>query len=411
MVLNFHHMKDSVLKQMYMSRMCYFAFCEMIENHSLTFEQAIGNIIDIEEIKTNKPSKQIASEVLKYSLSQVLVQALVFQNEAFKHYHLDEALTDSKSFLNRVREKLSVKNIGNKQLYKLIREAIVHNNPEDPNVVIDEKLHLTFRFKQKNAQDIKIELNLMDVAQVVNVFNLNLDNTAKQITVYEKDFADAISNHQLTDKNLDKFVQAKINGQDVIFDQFQKSAYVNFAYKTNEIYETWYGISPANWQIVSGHLPFKENFDNLFLDNYKLVNLFLFLMQNTNKNIQQLLEDFYHYNKNNNLPAREFLIGNLFYDVCFNTILSNVFTLVNSTSQEEIKHMFELAGYTFSNEEIRHLRNAFAHGRYFYNYAKQTAVEIYDGQNEIEHVGTFSVDELFDLINSVLENNIEKCLV
>lgn len=401
-------MDKNLNKQLLMTFLTYDVFFEMCKNPKLKLFDAVKEVKTYNSIESKIPLDVFAGNMLKYSLSSIVRQCFVLQKEEIDISNLDESLKDGKNLISKTREKLTGKNIGNLQLYKMIRDAFVHNNPEDPNFYIDERLHYHFKIKQKKQEPFELELYVDDVIRLLLTFNANFEVDQKITYVHEQNLDTAIKDRTLSLDNIDNFAFVTINGVKENADEFQKAAFIRFLYKTSPYYEGMYHIPNASWQIVSGHYPLKENSSNLFLDNLKLIGFLTFMLKNGNKTLTDYLKEYTQKYLSENCPFREFIICPVQYDICDTLLVANMFNLLMSTTIENTKSFVDRSGYNYTLEEVRHLRNALAHGRYFYTYNKYNGIEIYDGTKTLEHIRTFSVDDFFMILNHYLNEIVDE---
>ena len=83
---------------------------------------------------------------------------------------------------------------------------------------------------------------------------------------------------------------------------------------------------------------------------------------------------------------------------------SLVFNIVSSRTNNELAQVFESADIQIEPENVRHVRNSFIHGRYFYNF--KDGFELYDGQKEMEHFFTFTFEDIEKLFHVFCKDQI-----
>ena len=83
---------------------------------------------------------------------------------------------------------------------------------------------------------------------------------------------------------------------------------------------------------------------------------------------------------------------------------STMFSIVSSRTNNELESIFNEAGHTMDLDTIRHIRNSFIHGRYFFNY--KDGFEIYDGTNDLQHYATINFKTIKDIYKTFSHNNI-----
>ena len=86
----------------------------------------------------------------------------------------------------------------------------------------------------------------------------------------------------------------------------------------------------------------------------------------------------------------------LYDSTLYSTLAFSIFT---GFSRDDLKSIVDNGNYEYSAEELAHLRNAFVHGRYYYNY--DDGFETYDGTKELSHVKTLTFDMIVDLLKTI----------
>ena len=107
-------------------------------------------------------------------------------------------------------------------------------------------------------------------------------------------------------------------------------------------------------------------------------------------NEKMTCEDMLKHLKKNEVGAMmHFIDPDFMKSVIYSSIAFNIFSAHTS---DELAEVFSKAQVNCDEETIRHLRNSFVHGRYFYNY--KDGFEIYDGRKEMKHITTFSMENI-----------------
>ena len=169
---------------MLMTMLSYEVFCEIRKDPKLTFLEATKIVIKENNLTPKVAPDVFASNMIKYALGSIARQCFVLQKEEIDDAVLDESLKVDKNYIVKTREKLAGKNIWNLQLYKMIRDAFVHNDPDNPNFYIDKKLHFHFNIKQKKQEPFHLELYVNDVITLLTTFNSNFENNQNMTYVY-----------------------------------------------------------------------------------------------------------------------------------------------------------------------------------------------------------------------------------
>lgn len=348
------------------------------------------------------------NDVLNVAISNMMKMALVYQSEMFKNGFLNEALPDEKHLFDNIKNKVKEQNksINNSQIYKLIREAIVHSDSEHPNcqvVGIDE---FSMKLKPKGQPEINICLSNKEMLQLISVFNLNIEKAMYDVEIKEIDLQNAINSGLLDTKNVENYVSVKQYGEQVVFDDYQKDALVNYFYSNNQILKNRYDIGSACGQILLSRIPFQSNPYNLYTDYMKIVYYFMSLSRHAYMNIEQMEKEFYDFNMKNNVPFKEFITVNPEVDISYNIVLASLASLATSVTKQELVQIFKNAGVSIDEETARHLRNSMAHGRYFINQKENPQVEFYDGKdyNSLSHFLSLQIQDIDKIITNQIFN-------
>lgn len=342
--------------------------------------------------------KTFMQDILSVTVTNMLKMAFVYQGEMFKNGALNEALPEEKNLLSDIKTKVASQNktINNTQLYKLIREALVHSDTEHPNFQATGIDEFVLKLKPKGQKEIRLVLNNNDMLKIISVFNLNIEKAMYYTEIKEIDLQNAIDNSSLTKENVSDYISVSEYGEPVAFDDYQREALINYFYSNNDIMKARYGIGSAYGEALMSRIPFKSNPYNLYTDYMKVVYYFMTLSRNASKDVFNVEKTFYDYNKNNNVPPREFLTINPNIDINYNILLAAFACLATTISKAELTKILNNAGIKIDEDTANHLRNSLAHGRYFINLKNNISVEFYDGKSlaELSHFLTLSIKDI-----------------
>ena len=285
---------------------------------------------------------------------------------------------------------------------KLFRDSVVHRSKE--------KNHI----KTKDFEDMSIDLvkNKRGETETVDINKFNMikymieyDNARK----LDKKFAkleidkDLTSNVNLMLKSkkqyssFNNFIEVfDEKGQKIEMDNYQENAYLRFLLKYRKYASRFKDFDYFKMRFF----PHKDN----KINNYELKNRLIFgmtsMMFNTEIKINDIVKSFQDYND----------VCGMFFWLDEETVLSTIyssmcFSMFSSRTNEELFDLLTECGCDIDEDIVRHLRNSFVHGRYFYNY--KNGFEIYDGTTELNHYTTFTFDQIDKLFIAYSQANIE----
>lgn len=349
---------------------------------------------------------EFLKDIFPATISTLIKNTLVYQAEMFKFMKLDEALPDFKKLLNGVKSKVIAQNktIGNAQLYKLIREALVHTDTEHPNFQIAGMGKFSLKLKPKGQPEIDLILNNTEMMSIVSVFNLNLDDSAYHIKINEADLQNAIDNKKVNKNNIDNFISLTREQKAVDFDDYQRETLLDYFYRYNDLLKTRHGFGSGKGELLMSRLPCKANANNLFMSNLRSIFYLSQLSKNLDMNFEQYEQHFYDYSKKNNVPMREFVTVNPYFDIVYNLLVGTFANVATTVNKSELCSYVNNAGGQIDENMANHLRNSLAHGRYFINGKNDATVEFYDGKNteSLVHFASLNIRD----INKILVTQI-----
>ena len=357
----------------------------------------------MEKVTTQSDVKTFLNDIMNVTVSGLLKMAFVYQSEMFKNKFLNEALPDEKNLLKDVKDKICKqnKNINNAQIYKLIRDAIVHSDPAHPNCQVTGINELTLKLKPKGQPEIDIKLSNSDMMKIITVFNLNIENAMYYVEIKEQDLQNAIENGVINQANVSDFVSLKQYGERIEFDEYQRDALVNYFYSNNDVLKHRYNFGSWAGELLMSRIPLQSNPYNLYTDYMKVVYYFMELSRNVNLNINEMEKLFYKNNVSNNVPYREFITINPLIDIGYNIILASFSNLATSVTKSDFVEMCVNGGVSIDEEVANHLRNSMAHGRYFINPKNPAVIEFYDGRdlNNLSHIQSLTIKQIDNIMN------------
>ncbi len=362
-------------------------------------QEVLDNTISSEDVNS------FIADIFPVAISNLIKTVLVCQSEMFKSLKLDEALPDMKGNLTEIRKKVSKQNksIGNSQLYKLIREALVHSDTAHPNFQITSPGTFSLKLKPKGQPEIQLSLTNNEMLMIVTVFNFNLNNS---MYYFEEsaDLQNAIDKGFLTENNFDKYLTLSRNGKPVKFDEQQKDAFLNYFYSNNQLMKEVYSTGSANAELFLSRIPFQANEYNNFIGNFRAILYLMCLKEKATMNFTQFDDFFYKYIKSKNIPMREGVVVDPYVDIVCNLLMSTFGNLATTVDKTEFCQILKNGSCGIDEVNANHIRNSLAHGRFFINPKSEPTVEFYDGRNaeELTHIASFPIRR----INKVLAKQI-----
>ncbi|MFQ6752328.1 MAG: hypothetical protein ACLRFL_02020 [Clostridia bacterium] len=292
----------------------------------------------------------------------------------------DEGLVKQKALFTLIKKEMTKTGenfpFNNKELYKRIRESIVHNSETNPNFVFD-LTSFELNLGKVKGSDYIVKLNGRELIELIEILTSNvlrstphgkMNITPIRQIEYRSDIRDnmRLCNDDNTLRDLDNnqisraynyFYYVKENRK-----QFESDADLDVAIRFPDC---------AN-----------ENF------NEKVDTLKILMAIGSNSTWDQIVEKF---------PKLKTKLGSLnFY---FSLISNLLFTLASSQSNDELYNTLNgcIAGLT--KENVRHFRNALCHGRYFHDFDK--TFYFYDGNKEFTYQFKLTITDINKILDKV----------
>lgn len=370
---------------------------------SKTFVQAAQEVLDNTTSSGNVD--EFISEIFPVAISCFTKMALVCQSEMFKSLKLDESLPDRKDELKEIKKKVNLQNktIGYSQLYKMIREAMVHTDTEHPNFQFVSPGEFSLKLKPKGQPEIQLLLSDQEMRTIISVFNFNLAGSMYNFKE-RPDLQKAIDKRSLNERNLNDYLKLERNGKPVKLDMHQKEAFLNYFYSNNEVIDCAYSVGSANPVFFLSRIPFKANEYNNFIACLRAATYLRCLKENVNMTFIQFEAYFYKFLKYNGVAMQEGAIVNSYTDIVYNLLISTFGNMATTVSKEEFCDILKRGGCKMEVSAANHIRNSIAHGRFFINHKDDATVEFYDGRNadDLTHIVSFPIRKL----NKVLVKQI-----
>lgn len=364
--------------------------------NDLTFEQAC---LKYPLVKLNPHEEDYKNKLtyLYFSMIEATTQGLIRELLTLnKETYTDDAIKYStpemRAILNKLREKLpsQYSKYNSSELMKLIRDSIVHNSIEVQNFKIDKPRNFTIKIHAKDEPtSTELKLSKDELFDVMTAFDdaRNIDLAVMGSFQINDDSINTINDLQKAIKkqpDISKFIiYTNKNGKEIAIDEFQSKAFARFIVKYKEILNK---NKIRLDYIFCRFFPLKSN----PLNNYEMK---FHQLQTVNLLSRQPfvlfteLEEY--YKKTDKCAYFQLEIKDLYNSIFTSSTLFNIFS---SLEASEMLELLEGTSLNLTLEEVRHLRNSFVHGRYFYNY--NGGFEIYDGSKNLIHILTLTESDI-----------------
>ena len=282
------------------------------------------------------------------------------------------------------------------QLICSIRNLIAHNSSMVHNYHEYEfdKFQLSFNMKGKE-KPILVDLDANDLVDIIFV----IDRCKNRTLEVELDVGETYTMNTLLK------ARSRVNSYNDIlslndknkspleFDTYQDNALTRFLVKNTKIICQLERKRQDKYFHLARYAPFKANATNHY--EQKSYNMLMLVDCANSGNMT--------YNEITDYMTKNFLHGALpLYDretldsLWFSTI---AFNIVSMCTADDLEMLASQTQYKFTREQCRHIRNAFVHGRYFYNY--HDGFELYDGKDgNLTHQMTIKANMIFELFKA-----------
>ena len=368
------------------------------------------------------------SQHLYYTVCLLTFELLALATENFNQENLNFGDPTINTMLKEVKTKLppEYKNMNGAEFLKLLRCSIAHNSAEIQNVYTGNIKQYDISLNKKGAPETQYSLPLEDILLISEAYDKcrNMSHPHGAL-----DHPDCNSVKELLQKHkklgsFDKFLTFyNDKGEIVPIDKYQDSAFLRFLLK----HESLINKSKNFDHFLTRYFPCKNSKLNQYEHKYQLSMTCSILLDSREKLANIIDPNFKAYlstlKREKAIKMTEFNItcndmiamldkidyqGALPYkdkDFLKSIMLSSVaFSICSSRTNDELYDLFKQSGQEMDKDTVRHIRNSFIHGRYFYNF--NNSFEIYDGTNNLEHFATLSFDAINDIYSTYAHNQI-----
>lgn len=317
------------------------------------------------------------------------------------------------------------KNMNAEELIKLIRDSIAHNSAEIQNTYTKNIKDYEITLNKKRTTPAKYNIPIDDLLFLLEAYDkariMSYAHGALQYPDSVKTVKDLLQKHKKLG-SFDKFLTFYNNkGEAIPIDSYQDKAYLRFLLKHSSLINTSKDLN----HFLTRYFPVKDNKLNNYEYKTQLSMLCAMLLDFTDNTVTDPLvknylstlnrdkvtsmvnanitcNDSINIFKKINPQGLVLLLDSEFMQSVF--MSSVAFSLMSNRTNDELYELYKEAGHEMDIDTIRHIRNSFMHGRYFYNF--NDGYEIYDGQKELDHITTLNINVIEDLYKKYAHNEI-----
>ena len=356
------------------------------------------SLIDLGKVKTKKKTEDVVFSVcfhLNQFITALNLELVSLTNDVFAKQGINFSDDNIKELLRKVKADLpeEYKTLNGAELLKLIRCSIAHNSEENPNVttsLIQHMIKLTKKGIDTPAESTFSSEGLINLNLAYDR-SRDLEKTYGYIETEEDlDTVDKFLKAHKKHGTFAKFVKVcDEKGNEQQIDSYQESALLRFLIKHKHNINKYGDFS----YFLIRYFPNKENNLNVYEQKSRLFSVLSYIMGDRGT---PTCEDVVKIVKQNEPQAiLPFVDQDLMKSLIYSSLM---FNMVSSRTNEELKEIFNEAQLDIDPKNVRHVRNSFIHGRYFFNF--KDSFELYDGYDGMEHFVTLSfadIEKIFEV--------------
>jgi len=330
------------------------------------------------------------------TISALTYELLVLVTENFNNNGFN--LTDSsvRSFLQEIKKDLpdDMKNINATELLKSIRNSIAHNSTDikNFNAVDHDTYELTINKKGSSSTSVQ-SFSPLEIHQILETYDKvrKRDNPLGSIDIDENfQGADGLLYAKKKFGTFNRAIKTyDKNGNYQELDNYQESALQRFLIKHRKLINTEFGIN-----YLIRFIPNKDNKLNHYENKYHLMEIMRAII-NSSKGIKYK-ELINFLKKEHPHSITPFIDEDYLKSLAESSV---AFSIFSARTASEMREIAKNAGVELHEGILRHVRNSFIHGRYFYNF--KSGFEIYDGTSELSHITTLTFDQINALYKEI----------
>ncbi len=370
-----------------------------------------GNVSFLDAYKLAAKHIMISAEKgcyhhISIGINEMALQILTYLCESFKKDGIDYSNREINKLLRDIKAKLpeEYRTLNAESFLKILRDAVAHNSQNTKNIsaenLMSYKLNLP---RTASSEKTQLTIACADMLDIMFKFDnaRKLNNPLGGIEILDDyNLIEALLKLKKRGGKFSSVLLATNKKEGLVeIDEYQERAFARFLIQNKSL------INGKNFNyVLTRFFPFKENGLNNYEFRCRLLKGFLNIAHNKFKTTNnELLKTF----KMNNDFCGEvcFANSNFLKSILYSAMCFNMFA---SRTKDDLLPIFESAGLGLSNDEIRHLRNSFIHGRYFFNF--KDGFEVYDGTKNLEHFLTFNFEEIEKLYEAYTEEQRQEII-
>lgn len=338
---------------------------------------------DFTREKTSLASDFICKEVRINLLKEVFT--LINQTWANDLRRFDEGLSNEKNILKIIKSQISTGPkpipLNNRELYKRIREAMVHNNQINPNFVYN-LTNFELNLGKVNGTDYIVQLTPQQIFDLIYVLKNNTTGNKVYGSIHIANTNTITTRNEIKDniKILDD------NGcPNIDLDNNQVERIYNyFRYGKNNM------DIIGNESQIKKAMRFPHDQEALFAE--KLTALMIISSIDSGTTWKDLTKQF---------PQ---LLDMAYFSNFYFAIISNLlFTVAATQNNAELETMLSGCIPNITSENVRHIRNSLCHGRYFHDFNK--TFYFYDGKKTLDFKFKLTIENINKLLDKIAKGS------
>lgn len=360
-------------------------FTEFINNPKLTLQDCY-----------KRAAKSLSSNAidglnthLYFSINALTFELLVLTMENFQKKGLDFGSPKISGLIRELKANLppEYQTLNGAEFLKLVRQSISHNSNVKQNFKIDSFDQYKVLLNKKATNSASYQFSTMELLKILEIYDTSrvMNQTYGCISIKENyDNPNMLLYAKKKLRSFNNIIEYEdVSGNKIPMDKFQENAFQRFLIKHKHNINKFGKLE----KFVARFYPAQDNKLNNYEYKSHLLMSTLNLFQ-SNKNVT--CEDVLKHTKKNDFGAlMHFIDSDFMQSILYSSIAFNVFS---AHTPEELAPIFDSAQINCDADTIRHLRNSFIHGRYYYNY--KDSFEIYDGANKLSHITTFGLKDI-----------------
>ncbi len=346
----------------------------------------------------NKPidAKQGVKAHLYGTINALTIELLALTTENFQKTGLDFGDPKISNLLREIKQNLPAeyRSLNGAEFLKLVRQSIAHNSDTKQNLAVKSVDEYKITLSKKGVSTpASYQLSTMDLLKVLEMYDTSRIMEQAHGCVYiEEEYSNPTMLLYGKKKlgSFNKFIKYEDeNGNIIPMDNFQENALQRFLIKNKHNINKF-----GNFEgLISRFFPTQNNkFNNYENKSHLLMSVIHLFSGNEGINCEQMIKHLKKYQPN---AVLHYADSEIMKSMLYSSVAFNIFS---AHTNDELTQIFSNAEVNCDPDTIRHLRNSFVHGRYFYNY--KNGFEVYDGTKEMSHITTFAMDDINKIYQS-----------